>query len=62
MNQFTTGQVLYGKTNSYGSATPAENSYNYNDHTQPLTNLEANTKYYFKVLVKAQNGATAERT
>lgn len=49
LDQFATGQVNYGLTDSYGSSTTGEASYAYNTHAQAITELSPSTTYHYRV-------------
>ena len=49
LDEFATGQVEYGATASYGSASIQETSLNFKAHSQTLINLAPNTQYHYRV-------------
>jgi hypothetical protein len=56
LNEYATGQVEYGETQSYGELSTKENSFNYNHHEQLLKNLKSNTLYHYKVVSEDREG------
>ena len=53
-----TGQIEYGLTAGYGSATTAETSFDYSQHTQTITGLSDDTLYHYHVIGEDQDGLT----
>ncbi len=49
LDEYATGQVLYGLTSALGQASVKETSFAYNAHVQTISSLTPNTLYYYKV-------------
>lgn len=56
LSDYGTGQVEYGKTNSYGLLSKAETSFNWNYHIQTLSGLSPNTLYHYRVFSSNKAG------
>ncbi len=50
LDEFATGQVVYGPTADLGMRTTKEESFDYKTHTQSIRGLEPGTTYYFQVV------------
>ncbi len=57
MSDFSQAQVEYGLSTAYGSFSTKEQSFNYKDHLQLLSNLQSGTTYHYRVLATAQDGS-----
>lgn len=58
LSEPATGQVEYGLTNTYGSLSALESSFDYTSHLQTLSNLSSGTLYHYRV--KSTNAGGAE--
>jgi peroxiredoxin len=56
-NTPTEGNINYGTTSDYGSATPTETNFD-TTHQQTITDLTANTGYHFQIYSQDQYGNT----
>jgi len=56
LNNYTTGQVEYGKTIDFGTLSIKEESFRYDSHAQQLKNLTPDTTYYYRVTSTDQEG------
>jgi hypothetical protein len=54
-----TGQIEYGTTQSLGSFTVKETSFNYTAHSQTITGLTPSTLYYFRITSVDSSGNVA---
>jgi hypothetical protein len=56
LDEFATGQVEYGTSNSYGSFTTKETSFNYNQHIQSMSGLTNGVTYHYRVISEDASG------
>ena len=54
--------VMYGTTSDFWNSTNPERSFNYKDHTQPINNLNSDTRYYYRVVAQNKNWKYAARS
>ena len=56
LDEPATGVVQYGLTQSYGTKTGGESSFDYSTHVQSLNGLDADTRYHFRVVSEDEAG------
>jgi len=56
MSDYSRGQVLYGTTESLGSATTLESRVRFKSHVQSLSGLSAATDYFYQIIGEDQDG------
>jgi hypothetical protein len=62
LSEAGTGQIEYGITQSYGSLTTKETSFNYTTHHQNLNGLAPGTTYYYRITSQNRTGQVAQAT
>jgi hypothetical protein len=56
VSEFAKGWIEYGFTTAYGSETPHENSFDYQDHIQSITGQPATTTIYYRIVAEDSAG------
>ncbi|MBX2847124.1 MAG: fibronectin type III domain-containing protein, partial [Acidiferrobacterales bacterium] len=56
LSENATGQIEYGLTTDYGNFSKRESRLIYSEHVQPLTGLEPNTEYNFRLIAVDADG------